>query len=182
MRCKHENLPVAGCHWRLVRQCGSRGVTPDTGGRAASGTHMVSAGNGRNFARRAGFTVLETLVAIAILMSAVFGVTQLYIAGLKATKEANEELVAARLMRNELEARRMAAPSGLQVVEADPLRALAREGDALAELAGAVRVAKRADVPAGVLEVTVALHWRGAGGRPVSRTMTQLIAAKEVAP
>lgn len=133
-------------------------------------------------ARRAGFSLLELLCALSVLAVASFGAIQLYIWGLSATKGAQQELVAARLMTNELEAWRAVAAQGLREAAAAPLRALADEAAALEALQGAVWIARATPGPAGLFEVRVRVQWHGAGGRDYTREAVTLIAAPEATP
>lgn len=129
-----------------------------------------------------GMTMIELIGAIAIFTVVSIGVNQMYIRGFSATKEARQELSAARLLANELEAWRIVATKGLRPAAAQPLRSLNTEDRLLENLKGTVDVAAVPDVAPGLFELVVRLDWTGPGGRQLHREATTRIAAAEAMP
>lgn len=125
---------------------------------------------------RQGYTVLEVTCAITVLTVCAFGLMQTYIWGMRAAKEAREEMLVSRLMANELEAWRAASPQSLVPGGAQPMRGLAKEAETLENLHGAVRVSPHTQGAPGLLEVRVRVRWMGTGHRNMQREATTLVA------
>lgn len=129
-----------------------------------------------------GTAMIELIGAIAIFMVVSIGLGQVYIRGFRATKEAREELAAARLLANELESWRIAAAHGLRPATDQPLRALNTEDRLLENLSSAVSIVPVPEAAPGLFQVSVRLAWDGPGGRRFHREAVTRIAAMEAAP
>ena len=89
----------------------------------------------------AGHTMVEVITAIALLGIATMGFMQIHLWGMKATREAQQELAVSRYLYNELEAWRVAAHSGLTPTKNAAPRALCDEATTLEDFRATVDIA-----------------------------------------
>lgn len=122
-------------------------------------------------------TLLEVSTAIAVLVLVTAGFLQVHFWGMRATREAQQELAVSRYLNNELEAWRAAATEGFASTVAAAPRALCEEATALDGFKATVEVAPNPQGPAQLYRVAVHASWHGPGARPMHREATTLVVA-----
>jgi len=130
----------------------------------------------------AGHTMVEVITAIALLGIFTMGFMQIHLWGMRATREAQQELAVSRYLYNELEAWRVAAHSGLTPTNNAAPRALCDEATTLEDFRATVDIAPAPSGPAGLFKVQVQVAWLGPGARPMKRETTTLCIAGEAKP
>lgn len=129
---------------------------------------------------RSGITLLEVTISLALLGTFSFAFLQTQIWGMRATREAQQELTVSRYLSNELEAWRAAALSGGFHLESPAPRAIRDEAKALEAFQSTVSVAPADDAPAGLYRVEVQVTWTAPGARKTTRRVATLCAVQEV--
>jgi len=133
-------------------------------------------------AARAGHTMVEVITAIALLGIFTMGFLQIHLWGMRATREAQQELAVSRYLYNELEAWRAAARDGLTPSNNVAPRAVCDEATTLEDFRATVDIAPAPSGPAGLFAVQVQVAWLGPGARPMKRETTTLCIAGEAKP
>ena len=139
------------------------------------GYDMGAQGKGRVSVsgNRTGFSLMELVVALGVLMTGVIGVTQMYAFGIAKTRAINESSVARTIIDTELE-RLHAMPFDALASMPVPVESL--EASGLVQAIGMVDITPRTGQSTRLKEATISLRWIGDNGRVVSRKVTTLIA------
>ncbi len=127
----------------------------------------------RPIPEQAGFTLLELVTALFILVTGLMGALTLFTIGMSKVALVDEYGLARTAVQNEMETLRALPFEALEPGERDHFT-----GDVpAAQLPGAQPrvVVRPADLP-GLKEVSVTLSWRGENGRRVERSLTTFIA------
>ena len=135
--------------------------------------------------RRAGFTLVEVLLALCIVAALLGGVFGLARQSLRIADEMKSELRAAQAAESEME--RLRAMAWSQLVKLGPSYALNAQGAGLAALDGASGVVRISPVPdAGdkddIRAVSVRVAWVGLDGRKREVALATLMTSRRPGP
>lgn len=126
-------------------------------------------------------TLLEIIVAFAILTAGLGAFTRVYFSNVEQTRSLARHQRALRVLENEIARTRALPSSALSPGEALPLLTEDDELAPLPEAAGFKRIAPYQAAP-GLYELTVSLTWTGPNNRRIEQSLTTLLPAAEVAP
>ena len=143
---------------------------------------MVSVKTKQATAPTAGATLVELVVALAVVTVGLFGVLQSYLVAMDKTRVANEYYIATRALSNEIETLRGLPFEELADGPGQPFRSRTPELERLVQAEATVSIVDRSGATHGLKLVRAQLRWRGDNGRRIEKQLVSLIANRAAAP
>ena len=137
---------------------------------------------GINKKKQRGFSLIELNCALFIIIFGLFGMMQIYLVSIDKMRVNQEEILALRVLENELEGLRAMPFDALVVGEGRAFEQEIPAAYALVKATGSTRITIYPEGGGRLKEVTVLLRWVGDNGRIRHKALTSLLADREVLP